>query len=82
METALKSNEWLRNCVHQTFKIEIQKGGDQIMQLFFRSAWFLPRNQSLLIEAIELFFEIGFARDPWKLDPILNLRQLQKSGEK
>ena len=27
MQNALKSNEWQRNIVHKTFKIETQKGG-------------------------------------------------------
>ena len=27
MKNALKSNEWRTNSVHQTFKIDIQKGG-------------------------------------------------------
>ena len=33
MENALKCNELRRNCVHQTFKIEIQRG-NQINQTF------------------------------------------------
>ena len=56
--------------------------GDQIIQLFFRSAWFLPRNQAPSIQAIQLFCKIGFPPHPWKLGPLVNLRQFQKSGEK
>ena len=56
--------------------------GDQIIQLFFRSAWFLPRNEAPSIQAIQLFCKIGFPPHPWKLGPLVNLRQFQKSGEK
>ena len=56
--------------------------GDQIIQLFFKSAWFLPRNQAPSIQAIQLFCKIGFPPHPWKLGPLVNLRQSQKSGEK
>ena len=56
--------------------------GDQIIQLFFRSAWFLPRNQAPSIQAIQLFCKIGFPPHSWKLGPLLNLRQFQKTGEK
>ena len=56
--------------------------GDQIIQLFLRSAWFLPRNQAPLLQAIQLFCKIGFLPHPWKLGPLLNLREFQKTGEK
>ena len=56
--------------------------GDQIIQLFLRSAWFLPRNQAPSIQAIQLFCKIGFPPHSWKLGPLLNLRQFQKTGEK
>ena len=58
------------------------KRGDQIIQLFFRNAWFLPRNQAPSIQAIQLFWKIGFPPHPWKLGPLLNLREFQKTGEK
>ena len=56
--------------------------GDQIIQLFFRSAWFSPRSQAPSIKAIQLFCKFSFPPHPWKLGPILSLRQFQKSGEK
>ena len=56
--------------------------GDQIIQLFFRSAWFLPRNQAPSIQAIQLFCKIGFPPHPWTLGLLLSLRQFQKTGEK
>ena len=54
--------------------------GDQIIQLFFRSGWFLPRNQAPSIQAIQLFCKIGFPPHPRTLG--LSLRQFQKTGEK
>ena len=56
--------------------------GDQIIQLFFRSAWFLPRNEAPSIQAIQLFCKIGFPPHPWTLGLLLSLRQFQKTGEK
>ena len=56
--------------------------GDQIIEVFFRSAWFLPRNQAPSIQAIQLFCKIGFPPHPWKLGSLLNLRKFQKTGEK
>ena len=56
--------------------------GDQIIQLFFKSAWFLPRNQAPSIQAIQLFCKVGFPPHLWKLGALLNLRQFQKTGEK
>ena len=57
--------------------------GDQIIQLFFRSAWFLPGNQAALIQTIQLFCKIGFPPHPWeKLGPPLNLREFQRTREK
>ena len=55
---------------------------DQIIQLFFGSAWFLPRNQAPSIQATQLFCKIGFPPHPWKLGPLFNLREFQKTGEK
>ena len=55
---------------------------DQINQLFLKNAWFLPRNEAPLIQAIQLFCKIGFPPHPWKLGRTLNLRQFQKTGEK
>ena len=81
IQSTWKSNKWRRIWVLESFKIEIQKG-DQIIQLFFRSAWFLPRNQAPSIQGIQLFYRIGFPHHPWKLGPILNLRQFQKTVEK
>ena len=54
--------------------------GDQIIQLFFRSGWFLPRNQAPSIQAIQLFCKIGFPPHPRTLG--LSLRQFQKTGDK
>ena len=56
--------------------------GEQIIQLLFRSAWFLPRNQAPSIQAIQLFCKIGFPPHPWTLGLLLSLRQFQKTGEK
>ena len=56
--------------------------GDQIIEVFFRSAWFLPRNQAPSIQAIQLFCKIGFPPHPWKFGSLLNLRKFQKTGEK
>ena len=56
--------------------------GDQIILLFFRSAWFLPRNQAPSIQAIQLFCKIVFPPQSWKLGPLLNVREFQKTGEK
>ena len=44
--------------------------------------WFLPRNQAPSIQVIQLFCKIGVPPHPWKLGPLLNLRQFQKTGEK
>ena len=43
---------------------------DQIIQVFVRSAWFVPRNQGPWIQAIALFCRIGFPPHRWKLGPI------------
>ena len=43
MQNALKSDEWQRNLVLKTFKIEMQKeGGDQLIQTFCKIG--SPRN--------------------------------------
>ena len=56
--------------------------GEQIIQLFLRNAWILPINQVPSIQAIQLFCKIGFSPHPWKLGPILNLRQFKETEEK
>ena len=44
MQNELKSNEWARNCLHLTFKIEIQKGGANNSD--FLQTWFAPEIRS------------------------------------
>ena len=61
---------------------EEEERGDQIIQLFFISAWFLPINQAPSIQAIQLFWKIGLQPYPWKMGPLLNVREFQKTGEK
>ena len=51
MQKALKPNGWGRNCVHQTFKIEIQKGGPN--NLDFLQNWFPPEIRSPLLNLLK-----------------------------
>ena len=37
MQNELKSNEWRKICVHRTFKIEIQKGGPNKLDILQNS---------------------------------------------
>ena len=46
MQNVLKSNEWLWIVVHETFKIEIQKGGPK--NLDFLQNWLSPEIRSAL----------------------------------
>ena len=39
--------------------------GEQVIELFFRSVWFLPRNQAPSIRTIQLFCKIGIIPGNW-----------------
>ena len=57
----------------KVLKVKYRRG-DEIIQLLFRSAWFLPRNQAPSIQANQLFCKIGFQPHPWTMGLLLSLR--------
>ena len=54
--------------------------GHQIIQLFFKSAWFLPRNQAPSIQAIQLFCKIGFP--PYQIGSHLESEAISENWRK
>ena len=61
MQKALKPNGWGRNCVHQSFKIEIQKGGPNNLDLL--QNWLSPEIRSPI-------FNLNKFQDTEKSNPI------------
>ena len=66
MQNALKSNEWQRNCVHKTFKIEIQKGGPNNSD--FVQNWFPPEIRSPLFNLQKFQDSEKSFPDSWRMD--------------
>ena len=81
IQNTWKSKEWGRICVLESFKIEIQKGGPKNSAVL-QKCLVPPKKSSPSIQVIQLFCKIGFPPHPWKLGPLLNLREFQKTGEK